>query len=80
MLCYVMLCMVINLQDREYRLNLKTRQCTTTSITRPFRPFGVPPFAKFLFEAEVGAAGVPGENLIEQTFDGEFEDGGKLST
>jgi len=41
---------------------------------RPFRPFGVPPFAKFLFEAEVGAAGVPGESLIAQTWDGEFED------
>jgi hypothetical protein len=27
-----------------------------------------------LFEAEVGAAGVPGESLIAQTWDGEFED------
>ena len=43
------------------------------------RPFGVPPFAKFLFEAEIGAAGVPGESFIAQTWDGEFEDGCKLT-
>ncbi|XP_045169094.1 mammalian ependymin-related protein 1-like [Mercenaria mercenaria] len=59
---------------REYKFNLKTKQCNVTTLMRPFRPFGVPPFAKFLFEAEIGAAGVPGESLIAQTWDGEFED------
>ncbi|WAR18769.1 EPDR1-like protein [Mya arenaria] len=59
---------------REYKLNLKTRQCNVTDLMRPFRPFGVPPFAKFVFEAEIGAAGIPGESLIAQTWDGEFED------
>ncbi|KAL4237795.1 Mammalian ependymin-related protein 1 [Mactra antiquata] len=60
--------------QREYRFNLKTRKCNVTTLMRPFRPFGVPPFAKFVFEAEIGAAGVPGESLIAQTWDGEFED------
>merc|ERR1719315_204486 len=59
---------------KQYTFNLKTRKCNVTTLTRPFRGFGVPPFAKFLFEAEIGAAGVPGESIIAQTFDGEFRD------
>jgi len=68
--------MILNtlFKGREYRFSLKTRKCNVTDLNRPFRPFGVPPFAKFLFEAEVGAAGIPGESLIAQTWDGEFED------
>jgi hypothetical protein len=62
-----------------YRLNLQTRKCNVTSLDRPFQPFGVPPFAKFVFEFEVGAAGVPGESLIAQSWDGVFEDQCKLS-
>ncbi|KAH3845974.1 hypothetical protein DPMN_088269 [Dreissena polymorpha] len=64
--------------QRKYRLDLTTRKCNVTDLTDPFRPFGVPPFARFLFEAEVGAAGVPGESLVAQTWDGEFEDHSKF--
>ena len=48
-----------------------------TDLNRPFRPYGLPPFAKFVFEANIGAAGIPGESMVVQTWDGEFENGGK---
>ncbi|KAK3092386.1 hypothetical protein FSP39_002199 [Pinctada imbricata] len=63
---------------KEYSLNLKTRKCNVTSLTRPFRPFGVPPEAKFTGEATIGAAGVPGESVVIENFDGEFSDGDKF--
>ncbi|KAL4237799.1 Mammalian ependymin-related protein 1 [Mactra antiquata] len=59
----------------EYRLNLRTKQCNVTKLTRPFRYIGVPDNAHFLFEAEIGAAQVPDEHLTAKTFDGKFEDG-----
>jgi hypothetical protein len=48
-----------------------------TTLTRPFRPVGVPLDAKFEFEAEVGAAQIPSEHFTSVLFDGTFEDGGK---
>lgn len=57
---------------------MKTKECTVTDLTGPFRPFGVPPEAKFQFQVEVGASGVPGESLISQAFTGVFEDNCKL--
>ena len=65
----------IQIQQREYSLNLKTRKCNVTTLTREFRPFGVPPFANFTGEATVGAAGVPGESVVIENFNGEFRDG-----
>ena len=67
------------MQGKEYKLNLKTRQCNVTDLMRPFRPFGLPPFAKFLFEATIGAASVPGEHTIVQSWGGEFENRGELN-
>lgn len=55
---------------KEYRLNLKTRQCNVTALTRPFRPFGVPPMANFTGEATIGAAGIAGENVVIENFNG----------
>lgn len=37
----------------------------------------MPPDAKFVFEATIGAAGVAGESLVATTFIGKFEDQGK---
>ena len=66
------------MQKKEYRLNLRTKQCNVTDLDRPFRYIGIPPDAKFFFEAEVGAAGVPGESLVATNFYGKFpEDQGK---
>lgn len=64
-------------QGKEYRLNLRTKQCNVSALTSPFRYIGVPPDAKFVFEAEIGAAGVVGESLVADTFIGKFEDGCK---
>ncbi|KAJ8309365.1 hypothetical protein KUTeg_014239 [Tegillarca granosa] len=59
---------------KEYKINLKTRKCNVTALTRPFRPFGVPREAKFDGEATIGAAGVPGESLTVVNFNGTFSD------
>ena len=64
----------------EYRLNLKTKQCNVTRMTRPFRHVGIPPNAKFEFEAESGAAQIPYEHFTSLVFDGTFDDGGKISS
>ncbi|XP_056022042.1 mammalian ependymin-related protein 1-like [Ostrea edulis] len=63
---------------KEYRLNLKTRQCDVTALTRPFRPFGVPPMANFTGEATIGSPGIPGEYIIIENFNGQFSDGDKF--
>jgi hypothetical protein len=72
------LILIISSKGKEYRFNLKTRQCNVTALTRPFRPFGVPPNANFTGEATIGAAGIPGENVIIENFDGAFSDGDKF--
>ncbi|XP_033736122.1 mammalian ependymin-related protein 1-like [Pecten maximus] len=63
---------------KEYRFNLKTRQCNVTNLTRPFRPFGVPPEGKFEGSATVGAAGVPNEFMAVNNFYGNFSDGDRF--
>lgn len=62
------------LQNKEYRVDLNTKKCNVTTLTFPFRPIGVPEGAKFLFEAEIGAAQVPLEHLTAVTFGGEFKE------
>ncbi|XP_045187645.2 mammalian ependymin-related protein 1-like [Mercenaria mercenaria] len=59
----------------EYALNLRTMQCNVTKLSHPFRRVGVPPDARFLFEGDYGAAGIPSEHLTAATFGGKFEDG-----
>ncbi|OWF37119.1 mammalian ependymin-related protein 1-like [Mizuhopecten yessoensis] len=63
---------------KEYRLNLKTKKCNVTNLTRPFRPFGVPPEGQFEFSATIGAAGVPGEYMVVNNFYGNFTDGARF--
>ena len=36
----------------------------------------MPPGSRFLFEAEVGVAGIAGEHLTVTNWEGEFDDGG----
>ncbi|KAK6182226.1 hypothetical protein SNE40_009954 [Patella caerulea] len=57
----------------EYRLNLKTRQCTLTPLTRPFIPAGLPPDANYRGQATLGASGIPDEYTEVVLFDGTFE-------
>lgn len=68
------------MQNKEYRLNLKTKQCNVTVPRHPFFETRVPPGSKFLFEAEAGAAQVPGEHLTVQNWDITFDDGGRNTT
>ena len=63
-------------QMKEYKLNLRTKQCNVSTIDTPFRTKGVPADAKFLFEGLHGAAGIPNEYLVAMTFGGNTTDGG----
>ncbi|XP_046579778.1 LOW QUALITY PROTEIN: mammalian ependymin-related protein 1-like [Haliotis rubra] len=60
-------------EGKEYRVNLRTRTCNETGITRPWIPFGVPPDARFRGNADIGAAGVPDEHVIVNLFDGTID-------
>lgn len=48
-----------------------------TAITRPFRQFGVPQDANFIGKATIGIAGIPGENVVIENYNGQFRDGTK---
>ncbi|XP_046579776.1 mammalian ependymin-related protein 1-like isoform X1 [Haliotis rubra] len=54
----------------EYRLNLRTRNCTITTLTRPWIPFAVPQDARFRGEGVIGASGIPDEHVTIANFDG----------
>lgn len=66
-------------QQKEYRININTRQCNVSALTRPFRPMGVPPGAKFDGFATLGAAGIPGESMNLQTWSGTVEQNLRLN-
>ena len=67
-------------QNKEYRLNLKTKKCNVTTPRHPFFETGVPKGSKFLFEATAGAVGLPNESLIAQNWDITFSDGGERNS
>ena len=58
----------ISLQNKNYTLNLRTKNCTLTPLTRPFRYRGVHPNAKFDGIFNIGAVGVPGESVAVQAW------------
>jgi hypothetical protein len=58
----------------EYRLNLKTRNCTITSISRPWVNFGIPDNATSLGESYIGSSAVPNANLLTTIWLNEFKD------
>ncbi|KAH3845975.1 mammalian ependymin-related protein 1-like [Dreissena polymorpha] len=63
----------------EYVLNLRTKKCNITRNSDPFRTIGIPPDARFVFEATIGAAGIPSEYLIATTWEGSFPDGAQYA-
>ncbi|KAL5008675.1 hypothetical protein ScPMuIL_014256 [Solemya velum] len=67
---------LFNIQ-RRYVVNLKTRVCNTTSLTRPFRPFAVPFDARFETQANLGVIGNQQEEVTVQNFSGNTTDGGR---
>merc|ERR1712126_339245 len=64
-------------ENKEYRLDLKTRKCNVTTLTRPFIPFGLPRDATYDGEANVGPVNIPGEHATVINFHGHTEDGGQ---
>ncbi|XP_041354560.1 mammalian ependymin-related protein 1-like [Gigantopelta aegis] len=56
----------------EYKLDLRTRKCNVTAITSPFRPFAIPPDAKFKGAVVYGAAGIPNQHVNLNRFEGEM--------
>ncbi|XP_041354557.1 mammalian ependymin-related protein 1-like [Gigantopelta aegis] len=59
----------------EYSLNLKTRKCNVTTLTRPFVPMAVPLDARYLTSVTIGASGLPDEHLSLHIFDGKTKEG-----
>ena len=58
----------------EYTVDLKTRKCNVTVPHHSWRPYGVPPFARFAGEGTIGAVGVPNEQVTVAMFDGQFDE------
>ncbi|XP_041354634.1 mammalian ependymin-related protein 1-like [Gigantopelta aegis] len=56
----------------EYKVNLLTKQCNKTALTRPFIPWHVPSDAKFQWEGNIGP--VTGEHVTLVQFTGKFEE------
>ena len=61
-------------QQIEYRLNLKTKECTKQQITRPWVDFGIPKTAKNIGEAYLGSSAVPNANLLVTSWLNEMTD------
>ncbi|MCI3311122.1 hypothetical protein MP969_26075, partial [Escherichia coli] len=55
----------------EYRLNLRDRKCNVTTLSRPFIPFGVPPFAHYDGQGNVGPVNIANEHVTVILFSGE---------
>ena len=70
-------CLLVS-QNTEYTVDLKSRKCNvTTPRPRTWRPYGVPPEARFTGEGTIGAVGVPNESVTIARFEGEFEGRGE---
>ncbi|ESO90085.1 hypothetical protein LOTGIDRAFT_233898 [Lottia gigantea] len=57
----------------EYRLNLRTKVCNVTTLTRHFVPIGFPPNANFSDSFVIGISGFQDEEVSAISFDGVFE-------
>merc|ERR1712002_143134 len=58
-----------------YEVDLSTKKCNITVPHHHWRPIGVPPDAKYMWEGSIGAAGVVGEHVTLATFGAKFDDG-----
>jgi len=62
--------------NKEYRIDLKSRKCNVSTITRPFRPFGIPPMAKYVGTANIGPVNIATEHATVIMFEGEDRQSG----
>ena len=56
------------MQTKEYRLDLQTRRCNVSVLTRPWRPAGLPPSTVYDGEANVGPVNIPSEHVTVISF------------
>ncbi|XP_063426982.1 mammalian ependymin-related protein 1-like [Mytilus trossulus] len=54
---------------KEYRINLATRKCNVSTITRPFMSVGIPPNATFNGFASFGIHAISGQSLDIQDWE-----------
>ena len=60
--------------NTEYRLNLKTKNCTRQPITRPWVDFGILPTAKNVGESYIGSSAVEHAHVLVTSWVDEFTD------
>ncbi|XP_013400489.1 mammalian ependymin-related protein 1-like [Lingula anatina] len=63
-------------EGMEYRLNLKTKMCNVTALTRPFRKIGIPANAKSGGEAYIGSS-VANDGVLVSLWSETTEQGAK---
>jgi hypothetical protein len=61
-------------QGIEYRVDLKTKNCTKQSITRPWVNFGIPANATSFGESYLGSSAVPNANVLASLWGLQFVD------
>jgi len=62
-------------EGKEYQLNLKTKECKVSPLSRAFRPIAIPKNATFYGETIIGSLAAPGEGVTVQLWGGETEHG-----
>jgi len=61
-------------QNIQYTFDLKTKQCTKTTVQRPWRDFGIPKNATFLGEGYIGSSAIPNAGILTDLWTDEFTD------
>ncbi|XP_041354559.1 mammalian ependymin-related protein 1-like [Gigantopelta aegis] len=65
--------LTLHKENKEYRLNLKTKTCNVTVPRRSFMPLGIPMGTKYQGSYVVGMVGNPNEQVTAATFEGTHE-------
>lgn len=60
-------------QQKQYRLNLKTRECVVEPITRPWRDISIPETAQSLGESFIGSGEIHNAGLLIHNWFGKFQ-------
>jgi hypothetical protein len=61
-------------QKVQYKFNFKTKNCTATTVDRPWKYFSIPANATFLGESYIGSSAVPGAGLLATIWSDEDTD------
>ena len=67
------------LQQRSYRVNLRTRECENMSFVQKFVPFEVRPNSTYYGSAYIGTASAPDAGVEVDLWGGETQGGQALS-